>query len=42
MVTRYNLLNIILIIIIFDNLYNNFKIIIASILKTKNKTIEEI
>lgn len=41
-IVRYNLFDIIIIIIIIDILYNNFKIIMASILKLKNKIIEEI
>lgn len=42
MTIEYNSFNIIAIIIIFNILYNNFKIIIANILKTKNKTIKKI
>lgn len=39
MTAKYNLFNIIVIIIIFNILNNNFKVKMINILKTKNKTI---
>lgn len=41
-IMRYNLFNTIVIFIILNILYSDFKITIARILETENKTIKEI
>lgn len=41
-IIRHDFFNIIIIVIILHILYNNFEITIASMLKTRDKTIEEI
>lgn len=42
MIIKHNLFDIIIIIISFNILYKNFKVTIASILKTKDKAINKI
>lgn len=42
MIARCNLFNTIAIIIILDTLYHDFEVIMASILKTRDKTIKKI
>lgn len=42
MIARYNLFNIIAIIIILDTLYSNFKVTKINMFQTSNKTIEKI
>lgn len=42
MIVKQNSFNTITIVNIIDNLYNNFEITTASMLKTRNKTIEDI
>lgn len=42
MIAGWDFFNTITIVIIFDDLYNNFETTIVSIVKTKNKTIKKI